>query len=75
MRAGYTIARTTRHPAGRAQPHSDVDLAVMLERLPGAMQRVQLRQDLSERLGHRVDLVSLDDASPIVRQASSTGAC
>jgi len=60
--------------SGRARPDSDVDVAVMVERLPTALQRVQLREDMSERLGRAVDLVFLDDASPIlVRQVLRHG--
>lgn len=52
--------------AGRTRPESDVDVAVLVRRLPAAMERLQLRQDLEDRLRRPVDLIFLEDASPIL---------
>jgi predicted nucleotidyltransferase len=49
---------------GRATANSDIDLAVLFAKRPSAAERIELQATLAERLGHSVDLVDLDAASP-----------
>ncbi len=51
---------------GRARADSDVDLAALVEHAPEPLDRLQLRQQLEEEVGEPVDLVILNDASPIL---------
>ncbi|MGE5239275.1 MAG: type VII toxin-antitoxin system MntA family adenylyltransferase antitoxin [Chloroflexota bacterium] len=52
---------------GRQGPESDVDVAVLFEKVPTAHRLQSLRDDLSGLLGREVDIVVLNTASPIVR--------
>ena len=52
--------------SGRTTPSSDVDVAVLTERAPSALERLDIAEDLSGIVGRDVDLVILDDASPII---------
>ncbi len=52
---------------GRQGPESDVDVAVLFEKVPTAHRLQSLRDDLSGLLGRDVDIVVLNTASPIVR--------
>lgn len=55
------------HARGRATAASDIDLAVLVARRPPGWEAVQrLRGDLEDALSSPVDLVVLDDASPIL---------
>lgn len=53
---------------GTAKETSDVDIAVLfdIEQVPSKMELIQLREDIIEQLGKEVDLVCLNDASPIL---------
>jgi uncharacterized protein len=51
---------------GRTRPDSDVDLAVLFQRRPTALEILEARTDLEELLHREVDLVDLDQASPIL---------
>ena len=51
---------------GREGPASDLDLAVLVSTLPVPAERLALREDLASMLQRPVDLVFLDDASPVV---------
>ena len=51
---------------GRARAGSDVDVAALVNELPEPLERLQLRQQLEDELGGSVDLVILNDASPIL---------
>lgn len=50
----------------RARPDSDIDLAALFHRRPGALEIFDTRADLAEILHRDVDLVDLDQASPIL---------
>src|SRR5439155_12953278 len=52
--------------AGRERPESDIDLAVLVKRLPSPLERITLREELGSALARPVDLVFLEDASPIL---------
>ena len=49
------------------RPDSDLDLLVCFERVPGMMRFVALEQELSDRLGVKVDLVMADSLDAHVR--------
>jgi predicted nucleotidyltransferase len=51
---------------GRARPDSDVDLAALFPRRPTALEVFDARSDLAEILHRDVDLVDLDQVSPIL---------
>jgi predicted nucleotidyltransferase len=50
----------------RARPDSDVDLAALFRRRPTPLEVFEARGDLAEILHRDVDLVDLDQASPIL---------
>lgn len=52
--------------AGRARGDSDVDLAALFRRRPSPLERMDLRSEAEEILGRPVDLVDLEDASPLL---------
>ncbi len=52
--------------AGRMHPGSDIDLAVLFEEVPGALELLDLRMELSDIAGRGVDLAVLNTASPIL---------
>jgi predicted nucleotidyltransferase len=51
---------------GQARGDSDLDLAVLFRRRPTFRERLAAAGDLAELLGSEVDLVDLDQASPIL---------
>jgi len=51
----------------RLRPDSDIDIAVQFETKPDLFNLMALRQSLEEKLHREVDLVALNDASPILR--------
>jgi predicted nucleotidyltransferase len=51
---------------GAAGRESDVDLAALFGRRPAALELLEARSDLEGLVGHEVDLVDLDQASPIL---------
>jgi predicted nucleotidyltransferase len=51
---------------GTARRDSDVDLAALFPRRPTALERLDVAGELAELLGCDVDLVELDEASPIL---------
>lgn len=54
--------------AGRQTPASDLDIALLFREAPGRERRIEhIRAELEEATGKEVDLVLLDDASPIIR--------
>ena len=66
--AGYIFGSMAQ---GRARPGSDVDVAVLLsDDLDGEarfMRRLRLGTEVEEAIGHRTDLVVLNDAPPLLR--------
>ncbi len=53
---------------GRERSTSDFDLAILLGGpVPDPMALAEIRTDLEDVLGHDVNLVALDEASPIIR--------
>jgi len=59
---------------GRARPESDADLAIRLTQPIKLEKELMLRRDLTNILGHLVDLVFLDKASPLLlKKISQTG--
>ncbi|MCI0416192.1 nucleotidyltransferase domain-containing protein [bacterium] len=52
---------------GTSGPESDVDIAVLFERVPGAYESQDLKEGLAEKLNREVDLIILNHASPILR--------
>jgi hypothetical protein len=55
--------------AGTARPDSDVDLLVEFEpgRVPGLLGMSQIEIELGEVLGHKVDLRTKEELSPLFR--------
>lgn len=51
---------------GKARPDSDVDLGVLFRRRPEMLELFDAQSDLAEILRRDVDLVDLDQASPIL---------
>jgi predicted nucleotidyltransferase len=51
---------------GTANPNSDVDLAALFRRRPEPLEVFDARTDLEEILHREVDLVDLDQTSPIL---------
>ncbi|MGA8163463.1 MAG: nucleotidyltransferase domain-containing protein [Waddliaceae bacterium] len=53
---------------GKSRQESDVDIAVLFnpDRIPGPMEMIEMREDLSDRLRRDVDLVCLNTSSPII---------
>lgn len=51
---------------GRARPDSDVDFAALFRRRPTALEVFEARGDLEGILQRDIDLVDLDQASPIL---------
>ncbi len=52
--------------AGTAREDSDLDLAALFRRRPSALEIFEARGDLGEILHRDVDLIDLDQASPIL---------
>ncbi len=52
--------------AGRARPDSDLDVAVLARKRLAAAELAGLRADAEALVGRAVDLVDLDQASPIL---------
>ena len=60
--------------AGKQRADSDYDIAILAQRPVSASSRYALQTELARRLGQDVDLVVLNDASPIVaRQVLTRG--
>jgi len=51
---------------GAVTAESDVDLAALLHRSPGIIEWMDTQEEVGQLLGHRVDLVDLRRASPIL---------
>ncbi|MEK7703976.1 MAG: nucleotidyltransferase domain-containing protein [Myxococcota bacterium] len=51
---------------GRARADSDIDLAILARRRPEGLEMIDVREDLAARLGQPVDLVLLDQVSPVI---------
>jgi len=51
---------------GYSHPESDIDLAVLFREPPDPLVLLDIQDDLSGIAGRRVDLVSLNDASPVL---------
>lgn len=51
---------------GKARPDSDVDLAALFRRRPTILELLEAQADLEQLLHREVDLVDLDQASPIL---------
>ncbi|MFY9825971.1 MAG: nucleotidyltransferase domain-containing protein [Thermoanaerobaculia bacterium] len=51
---------------GTARPDSDLDFAAFFRRRPSALEILDAREDLKGALHREVDLVDLDQASPIL---------
>lgn len=61
---------------GDTHRESDVDLAALFHRRPGAIELMETRADVERILGRAVDLVDLTEASPILaRQVLRDGRC
>lgn len=61
---------------GEARAESDVDLAAIFHRTPGAIELMETRADVERLLGRSVDLVDLTEVSPILaRQVLRDGRC
>jgi predicted nucleotidyltransferase len=52
--------------AGRARPESDVDVAALFTRQPSAVELVEARAEGAALIGRPLDLIDLDEASPIL---------
>lgn len=50
----------------RARPDSDLDLAVLFQERPTPLELTELRSEAASLLGRPVDLVDLDEASPML---------
>ena len=62
--------------AGTQRRDSDLDLAALLRRRPGALELLDAQTALAEIVGREVDLVDLGAASPILaRQVLRSGRC
>jgi uncharacterized protein len=48
-------------------PESDIDIAVQFEKIPDAFELQNLKADLADLLKREVDLIYLNQASPILR--------
>ena len=53
--------------SNRLRPSSDVDIGILFESVPEIEAKIALTQELSSILKREVDLVVLDNASPILR--------
>ena len=53
--------------AGRETPSSDLDIAVLFQDAPSTEQLHSIGDELESKTGKEVDLVVLNDASPIIR--------
>lgn len=51
---------------GQARPTSDIDIAVLFQKRPTVLERLDLQAELAEHLRKPVDLVDLDGASPVL---------
>ena len=51
---------------GTATENSDVDLAALFRRHPSAVELLEAREELSSLLGREVDLVNLEQVSPVL---------
>ncbi|MBI3508189.1 MAG: nucleotidyltransferase domain-containing protein [Chlamydiia bacterium] len=62
------IALFGSHAKNMATSQSDVDIAVLFEQphIPDTNKIIQLREEISAVLGHPVDLICLNTASPIL---------
>jgi len=52
---------------GFGTDESDVDVAIMFEKVPDFYELCDLKDQLSRRVGKEVDIVRLNTASPIIR--------
>jgi predicted nucleotidyltransferase len=52
---------------GFSTDESDVDIAIMFERVPDLFELNDLRDQLSRCVGKEVDLITLNTASPIIK--------
>jgi predicted nucleotidyltransferase len=52
---------------GFSTDESDVDIAIMFERVPDLFELNDLRDQLSRCVGQEVDLITLNTASPIIK--------
>jgi predicted nucleotidyltransferase len=52
---------------GRNQSRSDVDVAIMVNRRMGGMERVEWETSLANLLGRDVDLILFGEATPLLR--------
>lgn len=52
--------------AGRARPDSDLDLAALFRRHPSPVELFEAKSDAVAEIGRAIDLVDLDEASPIL---------
>lgn len=48
------------------RPDSDLDIAVLVQRLPTSLERFDLQEEIARQVGRPVDLVVINDASPIL---------
>ncbi|MCK9231040.1 MAG: nucleotidyltransferase domain-containing protein [Syntrophales bacterium] len=53
--------------AGRETPASDLDIALLFREAPSRERVEAIRQALEQATGREIDLVLLNDASPIIR--------
>jgi len=53
---------------GVARPESDLDLLVELEPGRNLLDLIAIKQDLEQRLGHRVDVLTERSLSPYIRE-------
>jgi len=52
---------------GRTQSRSDVDVAIMVKKRMGGMERVELETSFANLLGRDVDLILFGEATPLLR--------
>lgn len=52
---------------GDDSPDSDIDVLVVFRSAKSLLQLVKIEQDLSDRLGRKVDLITQDSISPLLR--------
>lgn len=52
--------------SGQAKEESDIDVALLYKKKPDILDTLQFKQHLSDEMGREVDLVLLNDASPIL---------
>ncbi len=64
IRLGFLFGSAVK---GRLTSESDIDIAILFEKIPDAFRIHQLSQIIGQKLKREIDLVVLNQASPILR--------